>query len=85
MQATSSRSRAMAAPVARMVAAERHIPASRHITRQRTNAQVSFRRPFFSLPDISKLASLAPGASQGADGVSNSGDVQKFHARKILG
>ncbi|WVQ79367.1 hypothetical protein IAT38_001464 [Cryptococcus sp. DSM 104549] len=45
------------------------------------------KRSFFSLPDISKLANLVPGAGQGgapAEGVEVDGEVQRFHARKIL-
>lgn len=46
--------------------------------RARTST-VAGRRGFFSLPDISKLASLVPGES-GA----NDGDEQRFHARKVF-
>jgi coenzyme Q-binding protein COQ10 len=46
------------------------------------------RRTFFSLPDISKLASLAQNAvntpSNGSNQVETDGDIQKYHARKIL-
>ncbi|WWD22574.1 hypothetical protein CI109_107067 [Kwoniella shandongensis] len=38
------------------------------------------RRTFFSLPDLTKLASLVPGQ----DGVEGDGEQQKFYARKIL-
>lgn len=44
-------------------------------------------RNFFSLPDISKLASQLTGATQeteGGRGVETDGEFQKFHARKIL-
>lgn len=49
------------------------------------------RRTFFSLPDLTKIASLVPGQGQEdssesarAQGVEIDGEVQRFHARKIL-
>lgn len=42
----------------------------------------SQQRGFFSLPDLSKLASLASGSS--GNGVEVHGEEQRFHARKIL-
>ncbi|OXB37018.1 hypothetical protein LQV05_005073 [Cryptococcus neoformans] len=49
------------------------------------------RRTFFSLPDLTKIASLVPGQGQEdnsenarAQGVEVDGEVQRFHARKIL-
>lgn len=40
------------------------------------------QRTFFSLPDISKLAGLAPAPPRGA--VQVDGEEQRFHAKKIL-
>lgn len=55
-----------------------------HDSRSRLAKSISGDRPlgartFFSLPDITKLATLVPGQ----DGESN-GEEQRFHARKIL-
>ncbi|ORX37784.1 dehydrase and lipid transport-domain-containing protein [Kockovaella imperatae] len=41
------------------------------------------KRSFFSLPDISKLANLA-GSVNEERAIESDGDIQKFHARKVL-
>lgn len=61
-----------------------------HPDRARTTTSIIPRsRGFFSLPDISKLASnltspSASGEGQDGRGVETDGEMQKFHARKIL-
>jgi hypothetical protein len=48
---------------------------------------IQSRRSFFSLPDIHKLAGLiSPSSEEGTDkkAIETDGDVQRFHARKIL-
>lgn len=46
-------------------------------------AAIATGRTFFSLPDISKLANLVPGATTEGT-VETDGEEQRFHARKIL-
>jgi coenzyme Q-binding protein COQ10 len=46
---------------------------------RRVQLQAQPQRSFFSLPDITKLANLVPGAE-----IESSGEEQRFHARKIL-
>ncbi|KAK8845625.1 hypothetical protein IAR55_006341 [Kwoniella newhampshirensis] len=59
-------------------------PSAPFYARSRSTRQLwsSQSRTFFSLPDLTKLASLVPG--QGGDGVEVDAEQQKFYARKIL-
>ena len=41
-------------------------------------------RTFFSLADISKLANLASSANEEESAIESDGEVQKFHAKKVL-
>ncbi|WVN86940.1 uncharacterized protein L203_102115 [Cryptococcus depauperatus CBS 7841] len=60
---------------------------SRHMITSPIHAQ---KRPFFSLPDLTKIANLVPGQppveskSECVQGVEIDGEVQRFHSRKIL-
>ncbi|ODN78469.1 hypothetical protein L202_04106 [Cryptococcus amylolentus CBS 6039] len=63
---------------------------SRHILPSAVPSSTTQARSFFSLPDLTKIANLVPGAAPVADesgpsqGVGMDGEVQKFHARKIM-